>query len=57
MADSDLKMAAAIAVGGLRVQNPRMRIIAENVANAKSTASTPGVTHINARSRGSPRRD
>lgn len=32
----------AIAATALRAQQARMRIIAENVANANSTASTPG---------------
>ncbi|MGE3148619.1 MAG: flagellar basal body rod protein FlgC [Pseudorhodoplanes sp.] len=32
----------AIAASGLRAQAGRMRVIAENIANADSTASTPG---------------
>ena len=32
----------AVAVSGLRAQQARMRIIAENLANANSTAKTPG---------------
>ena len=31
-----------IAAAGLRAQSARMRIIAENVANASSTGSAPG---------------
>jgi len=31
-----------IAASGLRAQNGRMRVIAENIANADSTARTPG---------------
>jgi flagellar basal-body rod protein FlgC len=34
--------AMSIAASGLRAQSSRMRIIAENVANADSTATTPG---------------
>lgn len=33
---------AAIAASALRAQQARMRIIAENMANSSSTASTPG---------------
>ena len=32
----------AIAAAGLRAQSGRMRVISENIANADSTASTPG---------------
>jgi flagellar basal-body rod protein FlgC len=32
----------AVAASGLRAQTGRMRIISENIANADSTASTPG---------------
>jgi flagellar basal-body rod protein FlgC len=32
----------AIASSGLKAQSMRMRVVAENVANANSTASTPG---------------
>jgi flagellar basal-body rod protein FlgC len=35
-------VAQAIATSGLRAQQARMRIIAENLANADSTAKTPG---------------
>lgn len=31
-----------VAASGLRVQSSRMRVISENIANAQSTASTPG---------------
>jgi flagellar basal-body rod protein FlgC len=34
--------AQAVAVSGLRAQQARMRIIAENLANANSTSKTPG---------------
>ncbi len=37
-----LKVSQKIAASGLDVQSHRMRIIAENMANAQSTASTPG---------------
>ena len=33
---------AAIAASALRAQQGRMRVIAENMANANSTGSTPG---------------
>ena len=45
MADNPLSMTSvtqAIAASALRAQQARMRIIAENLANANSTASTPG---------------
>ncbi len=38
----NLESALSIAASGLRAQSSRMRIIAENVANADSTATTPG---------------
>jgi flagellar basal-body rod protein FlgC len=38
----DFIKSIAIAATGMRAQAGRMRIIAENVANADSTASTPG---------------
>lgn len=41
MADP-LKVSQSIAAAGLDVQSHRMRIIAENMANAQSTANTPG---------------
>lgn len=37
-----LKVSQSIAAAGLDVQSHRMRVIAENMANAQSTASTPG---------------
>jgi flagellar basal-body rod protein FlgC len=39
---SDSTRSIAIAATGLRAQAGRMRIIAENLANANSTAETPG---------------
>lgn len=41
MPDS-LMSSIAIASSGLKAQSTRMRVVAENVANANSTASTPG---------------
>ena len=38
----DFLRSIAIAASGLRAQAGRMRIIAENLANADSTAATPG---------------
>ena len=35
-------IAQAVAASALRAQQARMRIIAENLANASSTARTPG---------------
>ena len=32
----------AIAAAGMRVQSDRMKVIAENIANADSTSPTPG---------------
>ena len=34
--------AMAVAAGALKAQQSRMRVIAENIANAQSTASAPG---------------
>jgi flagellar basal-body rod protein FlgC len=45
VADNPLSMSSvtqAIAASALRAQQARMRIIAENLANANSTANTPG---------------
>lgn len=44
MADngSDFTRSMGIATSGLRAQAGRMRVISENIANAESTASTPG---------------
>lgn len=38
----ELMKSIMIAAAGLRAQSGRMRVIAENMANADSTASTPG---------------
>jgi flagellar basal-body rod protein FlgC len=38
----DLARSMGIATSGLRAQAGRMRVISENIANAESTASTPG---------------
>lgn len=38
----DIGKTMAIAAAGLRVQSERLRVIAENMANSDSTASTPG---------------
>jgi flagellar basal-body rod protein FlgC len=37
----DLNASMVIAASGMRAQSSRMRTIAENIANANSTASTP----------------
>ena len=37
----DLATSMTVAASGMRAQSDRMRIIAENIANANSTASTP----------------
>ena len=42
MADSDLKLGAAFAAAAMSAPSARMRVIAENIANASSTAPTPG---------------
>jgi flagellar basal-body rod protein FlgC len=42
MANMDFLKSIAIAASGLRAQAGRMRVIAENIANSDSTASTPG---------------
>lgn len=39
---TDASDALSVAAAGLRAQSARMRIIAENIANANSTAETPG---------------
>ena len=39
---SDFARSMGIAASGLRAQAGRMRIISENIANAQSTAQTPG---------------
>ena len=38
----DLKTTMAVSASGLRAQSLRMRVIAENLANADSVARTPG---------------
>ena len=38
----DLTTSMTVAASGMRAQSDRMRIIAENIANANSTATTPG---------------
>ena len=40
----DLRSTVEISASGLRAQSMRMRVIAENLANADSVASTPGGT-------------
>ncbi len=39
---NDFSSSLQIAAGGLQAQSARMRVIAENLANADSTAKTPG---------------
>jgi len=39
---SDLQTSILVSAAGLRVQGQRVKVIAENVANANSTASTAG---------------
>ncbi len=38
----DLAKSMLIAAAGMRAQTERMRVVAENIANANSTADTPG---------------
>lgn len=38
----DLTTSMAVAASGMRAQSGRMRVIAENIANANSTAQAPG---------------
>lgn len=38
----DFSKSMAVAASGLRAQSERMKIIAENIANANSTAAAPG---------------
>lgn len=42
MSAMDLLKSMMVAASGLKAQSGRMRIIAENIANADSTAKTPG---------------
>ncbi len=39
---SDLKSSINIAASGMKVQTQRIKVVAENIANADSVASTPG---------------
>lgn len=39
----DLTTALAVSASGMRAQSGRIRIVAENLANANSTASAPGL--------------
>ena len=41
-APSSVNAAMSVAASALRAQQARMRVIAENIANADSTATTPG---------------
>lgn len=41
MANSDLTSVMSIASSGLRAQSTRMKVVAENIANAATTPSTP----------------
>ncbi len=38
----DLEQAMQIAAAGMKVQGARMRLVAQNLANAESTATAPG---------------
>ncbi len=38
----ELENSLAVAASGMRVQASRLRVVAENLANAQATASTPG---------------
>ena len=38
----DFSTSMSVAASGMRAQSDRMKIIAENIANANSTAATPG---------------
>ncbi|HBM90301.1 MAG TPA: flagellar basal body rod protein FlgC [Rhodospirillaceae bacterium] len=42
MATSDLTSVMAVASSGLRAQSTRMKVVAENIANAATTPSAPG---------------
>lgn len=39
----DLSTALAVSAAGMRAQSGRIRIVAENIANANSTAAAPGL--------------
>ena len=38
----DFSTSMSVAASGLRTQSERMKVIAENIANASSTSPTPG---------------
>ena len=38
----DFSTSMAVAASGMRAQSERMKVIAENIANANSTSPTPG---------------
>lgn len=42
MANSDLTSVMSIASSGLKAQSTRMKVVAENIANASTTPSEPG---------------
>ncbi len=42
MANSELTATMAVASSGLRAQSTRMKVIAENIANASTTPNAPG---------------
>ncbi len=42
MANSDLTSVMSIASSGLRAQSTRMKVVAENIANASTTPNAPG---------------
>ncbi|MDD3182714.1 MAG: flagellar basal body rod protein FlgC [Alphaproteobacteria bacterium] len=44
MATSDLTSVMSIASSGLRAQSTRMKVVAENIANASTSPSAPGET-------------
>lgn len=44
LAVDDLTAAQRIAASGMKLQNQRMKVISENIANANSVASKPGGT-------------
>ena len=44
MAESDLNAVQSIAAAGLRAQTLRMKVVAENIANASTTPTTPDET-------------
>lgn len=44
MGSSDLTSVMAVASSGLKAQSTRMKVVAENIANAATTPSNPGET-------------